>query len=505
MHYLIGVLIFLSSNVLFSQSTKKCGTILSPEQIEWLRNYQAEPNNFSIQSRSTYYIPLKIHIVGDDDGDGYYALEYLMGTICTLNQNYAPLNMHFYIYGDIEYIDEDDYYDHPSLFDARDLYLDYTDTVFTGIGGTDTLGLLNLFFVGEPRNVCGYYTPQYDIVCIKNSCQLPGSTTLTHEIGHFFSLMHTFYGWEGGTPVNDKQEKVDGTNCSSIYNDSTSVFGSGDGFCDTGPDYLPSRWGTSSCSSGTLTDPNGATFTADATLYMSYSDDPCHTRFSTEQQAAILSNLSNLRPSFLDYPSPSNTSTPGTTTVISPFDGETNVPYNWVAFEWDAVPGASAYHLLVSNGSGFQTLKIEIDIMTSNMKYQNGKTTYYHIAELESGETYYWKVKALADGNTCGEYNFSAGPDCPSFTVGSYSNVTEAKGQNLKIYPNQVRSNKKTNITIRDCLGSEVSIINVTGKLISKVKLESSQLEIPSLHAGMYWLLIRKNETVTPVKLMVLD
>ena len=143
--------------------------------------------------------------------------------------------------------------------------------------------------------------------------------------------------------------------------------------------------------------------------------------------------------------------------------------------------------------------------MTSNLKYQNGKTTYYHIAELENGETYYWKVKALADGNVCGEYNCSTGPDCPSFTVGSYSNVTEAINQNLKIYPNQVKSNQKTNITISDWFDSEVSIINVTGKLIKKVKLESSQLEMPSMHAGMYWLLITKNETVTPVKLMVLD
>ena len=119
MPYLFGVLILLSSNFLFSQATKKCGTILSPEQIEWLRNYQAEPNNYSIRSRSTYYIPLKIHIVGDDDGDGYYSLEYLMGTICTLNQNYASFNMHFYIYGDIDYIDEDDYYDHPTLFESQ--------------------------------------------------------------------------------------------------------------------------------------------------------------------------------------------------------------------------------------------------------------------------------------------------------------------------------------------------------------------------------------------------
>ena len=291
MQYFFVVIIIISTNILYSQEFQKCGTTLSNKQIEWLRNYQAEPNNYSIQERSTYYIPLKIHIVGDDDGQGYYSLEYLMGSICTLNQNYAPLNMHFYIYGDIEYIDEDDYYDHPSLFDARDLYLDYTDTVFSGFGGSDTLSLLNVFFVGQPRNVCGYYTPIYDIVCIKNSCQLPDNTTLTHEIGHYFSLMHTFYGWENGTPLNDKQEKVDGSNCSAPYNDSTNVFGAGDGFCDTGPDYLPNRWGTSNCISGTLTDPNGASFTVDETFYMSYSDDPCHTRFSTEQQAAILSNL----------------------------------------------------------------------------------------------------------------------------------------------------------------------------------------------------------------------
>ena len=44
--------------------------------------------------------------------------------------------------------------------------------------------------------VQGYYSSQGDYVIVRKEELIKGNNTLSHEIGHFFSLRHTFYGWE---------------------------------------------------------------------------------------------------------------------------------------------------------------------------------------------------------------------------------------------------------------------------------------------------------------------
>ena len=95
-----------------SQIVKKCGTKPSEKQLKWLKKYLKDPSLYPITKRSVNYVPLKIHIVGDDNGNGYYSIEDLLYSICTLNEDYEPLDIQFYIYGDIDYINNSDYYDH---------------------------------------------------------------------------------------------------------------------------------------------------------------------------------------------------------------------------------------------------------------------------------------------------------------------------------------------------------------------------------------------------------
>lgn len=109
--------------------------------------------------------------------------------------------------------------------------------------------LLNVYFVSDPAGNCGYFSPSDNGVAVAKSCAMPGGTTIAHEFGHFFSLPHTFYGWEYGIPDDEDQEWVNGANCNSAA----------DGFCDTPPDYLDYRW---NCPGPLQTDPNGDTFSA---------------------------------------------------------------------------------------------------------------------------------------------------------------------------------------------------------------------------------------------------
>ena len=58
-------------------------------------------------------------------------------------------------------------------------------------------GLINMYFTNYIENesdeaICGYSdnVGRNDIVVLKNSCATNGSS-LPHELGHFFSLLHT--------------------------------------------------------------------------------------------------------------------------------------------------------------------------------------------------------------------------------------------------------------------------------------------------------------------------
>ena len=93
--------------------------------------------------------------------------------------------------------------------------------------------------------------------------------TLTHEVGHYLGLFHTFQG-----------------GCSS-----TACYGSGDLICDTNAESGPNfGCGTgSTCGSPDPTD-----------NYMDYSDDACMNKFTPEQVNRMRCSLLNYRPLIFD-------------------------------------------------------------------------------------------------------------------------------------------------------------------------------------------------------------
>ncbi|MDX2133961.1 MAG: hypothetical protein SFV52_04220 [Saprospiraceae bacterium] len=104
------------------------------------------------------------------------------------------------------------------------------------------------------------------------------SEVWSHEIGHYFTLPHTFIGWFSGTQYVNSPVMINGVE--------NTCYQTGDGFCDTPAD----REGCSnaSCVPSCLpdTDPLGETYSPDATLLMSYYAG-CRTRFSGEQKQSM--------------------------------------------------------------------------------------------------------------------------------------------------------------------------------------------------------------------------
>ena len=440
-----------------------CGTQQTEADLVWLREFQAH-NTPGEESRggSTYYIPTKEHIVGNDEGTGYYNLNYMYQAFCELNERFAETGFIFYIFEDVNYIDNTDYYEH-NFLDGGEMMDEY-----------NVNNVLNVYFVSDPAGNCGYFSPSDDGVAVAKSCAMPNGTTITHEFGHFFSLPHTFYGWEWGTPDDEDQEWVNGANCNS----------SADGFCDTPPDYLPYRW---NCPGPLQTDPFGDTFYADGSLYMSYSNDECTSRFSEEQMDAMRANLLGPRNNFLDWPDPAYAEITGTATLISPSDLAVDVYFNYATLEWTAVPGATEYHLQLAFSPSFSA--IAADVITTE--------TTHTFTDLAGDKKYYWRVRPLAPANTCAEPSLAR-----SFTTGNmeWSDVLESNVFNsISVYPNPASVASTVTVNYNLSAASEVMFgwYDLTGKLLAEELINSNSgsnvlsLPTPQAASGIYMLRVQ--------------
>jgi hypothetical protein len=294
-NYIISgfVLYLCFSSFLFSQETTEplCGTITQNQNVEYLKQIKPQIEKFekefyqlrSQESRRANFIssiPIKAHIIRASDGSGGLSETDLNNAIANLNSFYANAYLEFFLCEGINYIDEDNYYD----FDAsEEAALTLANNVTNSI---------NIYFTdyvenSSGNNVCGYayYPGGPDVIIMANNCATNGST-LPHEVGHFFSLLHT----HGPSNSILTTELVDGSNCDT----------DGDLICDTPADPKLSLANVDeSCNyTGLNTDANSDSFTPDTNNIMSYSRKACRTSFSTEQYARIYATYHTVRNNF---------------------------------------------------------------------------------------------------------------------------------------------------------------------------------------------------------------
>ena len=288
---IFSILFFLCIQIVVAQESAipVCGTETTPETMEFIRKLQPQIKKYEKQyydivaspGRSANIInsvPIKAHIIRASDGSGGLTISELDDAMNTLNAFYANAFLEFFICDGINYIDDDNFYD----FETSD------ESALTSANNVS--GLVNIYFTDYIENtssggsLCGYaYGPGGpDVILMANDCTINGST-LPHEIGHFFSLIHT----HGPSNVLLTDELVDGTNCDTT----------GDLICDTPADpQLSSSNVDLSCTySGTKTDANGHAFTPDTNNIMSYSRKSCRTHFSAQQYARMYATYHAVR------------------------------------------------------------------------------------------------------------------------------------------------------------------------------------------------------------------
>jgi len=221
---------------------------------------------------STVWVPVQFHIVNQTDGTGGESISDVLANLCKLNEDYKHLNVEFYLAGPINFINQDLLYTN-----------DFGATASYFMGMYKVFGVANVFIGNQIQNgqsggtTLGYYTSGLDVIyCIQGAIN-GGSSTLTHEFGHFFSLPHTFFGWEGqdyqtvmgntqgrtpsflpsGAPVENIVRSGGMENCQIAA----------DGFCDTDANYLFGFFGgkyNNGCEyAGAAHDPLGVLFRPD--------------------------------------------------------------------------------------------------------------------------------------------------------------------------------------------------------------------------------------------------
>lgn len=484
---LFFALIFLAGLRAQQNALRTCAT---PDYDNpWLERYQADPGAYDRGGDDLLILPMVIHLVGTDGGGGYYPLNQLYRAFCELNEDMAPSGIRFYIQ-DINYIANSNYTNH-SFGAGQQMMAEHN------VGG-----VVNVYIVDNFSGICGYYSPSGDAVVNVKSCIEAGDNTWAHEMGHFFSLPHTFRGWEsvdnpaysipaptfvGGREV----EKADGSNCARA----------GDGFCDTPADYLNFRW---SCNANGLStrrqvDPDSVVFYSQASFFMSYSFDACAFEFSDEQIGAMRANILNQRTQLIsDLPLLPDLSLDGFAPLF-PQEAETVRP-EAVTLEWTEVPGAERYEVQLSLFKGFPNIpQVSFDtVVTSNT------VTYF---DLFDERTYYWKVLPLNDQGPCAPYS-----DLFSFNTSStLTSVFELQnGFELSVFPNPAGSGGTLNVQISAAEAGEFSLqlLSAGGQLLSE-RLGSygagqSTLGLPMpASPGLYVLRIRNGNAVRSEKILV--
>jgi hypothetical protein len=475
----------------FAQSQGECGVsyedgLLIREQM--FRN-RAEVSLQTVrtlqQSRFVIHIPLVIHLVGNSNGQGHVTVQNVLSMVCRLNNDFADQNLRFYIKDSLRFVKDDiifaDAYDSVAI----DRMIALKDTT-----------ALNIFTNGSAGGgVAGYYSRRGDFVFMLNAYANGNSPTITHELGHFFTLPHTFFGWEN---INARQLYSSTAAPDSIGNDwrrrevefvdrngsLANCYSSADGFCDTDADYISQR---AQCPlSGTALDPSGTPISPNTTLYMSYFFDACVNNFTTEQKTAIMSSVVNRN--WLFFAAPNTDSLDWSALVhTSPADMSTVLLNNNLRLEWNAeqVGPAQSYIVIIERILFGTPVAVVYNSIVNDTFAEVPANLFLNAA------SYRWQVMPYSNGFTC------AGFSQPTqFNVELASSVESyAKEQvELNLSPNPVKGNS-LNVFFKINNPSEISfrIISSDGRLLMKepfVPTASGEhfrsIDVSSLPSGLY-------------------
>ncbi len=467
---------------------------------EWLTKYQAGEFAPVSKSNDILYVPSRLVVVGRNDGSGYIDPVRLLNGLELLNSDFEDMNIQFYI-KEFDYLNRTSYYDYSS-----------NNTPVQMMNLHNEGGVINSYFVGNPAGNCGVYYGGPDALVVGNNCMGANDRTWSHEMGHLFTLPHTFYGWESVEEIDNIDlddrapatvryrgadvpvELVDGSNCE----------GAADGFCDTAPDYLMQRWACNNAGEyrDSLTDPDSVKFAVPAFNVMSYALDNCVSGFTEEQKTAMQTNL-NARQTF-DGTGVDRFAADGEEmNLLLPVNNATLEVSDYVDLVWNSVPNADYYIVQLNTSTNFNGAVLQSFVVSD--------TTATIEEDLTPNTRYYWRVRPFNRYVTDSDFGdqkfrFKNG-EFPTATIDAALNAA------ISVAPNPVSGGQALRINGQD-LGQSgkmtYELIDAAGRvMLSRENLSirangfNETIETLGMPAGVYFLRIRLNEKLVTKRVVV--
>lgn len=486
--------------------TGVCGTSMADQQLSEARLLQNLEHASMASDRGSVpqYVPIHFHLVANTAGQGRIKETRVLDQLCELNASYECNEMRFYLKP------------HPThgLFDKsinNDAVYDSQDNLFIMENRRHT-SALNVFVTnvadsGNPNPigiVLAYYSPSKDwIVSRKDQISGTGNGTLVHEVGHFFSLRHTFYGWESDpftngspgwptapavSPGGVATERMNMSNCNSAA----------DLICDTPPDYNFGIIDNDCVYTGGAKDPLGVTVDPMENNYMGYFAN-CNYAFTPQQCDVVLEDLNTPQRNYLD-----NTFTPAAETIttpeallVLPAGADTVDAFDQVTFEWQNVPGATYYLFEIDIVSSYTTPNAQTFLLTG---------TSHTLTNLQANRKYFWRVRPFNEYYTCSpaKQSFFNTP-----AVVATDNVAGLTG--WEVSPNPLNSGNAARVLINTETGFEAAlgVFDATGRQV--YRQEGSvfpagnsvfELSLGDLPDGLYFIVL-ENATGRAVRKLV--
>lgn len=279
MKQLLVLFFFLTSFSIYAQDTECIAPKLTKkqEQLMLKLGQQGVANSARVLADGNVRLAVTAHLIGKNDGSGVLSKQQIRNALVNASDNLSEAGLSFAV-TEFNYINNSNYYNFSSTQEEALRAEHYRENT------------INIYFVNslvaDGSSVCGYaYLPGGpDLVMMRNSCTT-GGKTLSHELGHFFGLEHTFetrHGVELVVRTGEESENCKEPDCTPLAPNCDTA---GDLVCDTPADRLGIQDNLNSlCEyTGTATDDNGDPFDPDTRNIMSYRSNSCRNRFSPGQ------------------------------------------------------------------------------------------------------------------------------------------------------------------------------------------------------------------------------
>ncbi len=487
----------------------KCGTVSNEEfreRIKTNKKYIVENG----RSQETIYLPIKFHRVGKTDGSEKVNITSILDMMCRLKREYGKYDIIPYISQGFGSIDNTGILLDPITNEAPmvaeksgnavDIFI--TENASTGnIPGDGT--------------TLGFYAPPFgnqerDYIVLRKKEVIDSTETLEHELGHYLSLDHTFYGWEGvqynpqvqGNPLTISS--VGGSAVELVSRTAGNCETAGDMLCDTPADYNfpfsipdtdndPSNNISSGCTIiRDIMDSDGAVVLPDTRNIMSYYS--CNGKHFSEGQLDLMMADFNspardfLRSSYI----PNLNEITETPTIVAP--GSMASTYNSINFEWTAVPNAESY-------------VVEISSSTTNHSYVTSEPKLF-VDDLLPNETYFWVVAPYNETSTC--VRTSPKVLLTGDVFSSVENLNEIA--EIQVYPNPINEGESLQIRINsaEAFDADFTIVSLDGREVyqeknKKINTNTNQLEINTgnIPSGLYLLHVESSSGIFSKQIVI--